>query len=46
MERLPKEIFKIVEQLLTLDAMRLTAPSIEKDDLKSGLSGKTNYSRP
>ena len=32
--------------IMTLDPMRSTSPTIEKDHLRSCLSGKTNYSRP
>ena len=29
---------------ITLDPMKLTSPSMEEDHLRSGLSGKTNFS--
>ena len=32
--------------MMTQDPMRLTSPTMEEDHLRSGLSGKTNYSRP
>ena len=32
--------------IMTEDPMRSTSPTMEEDHLKSGLSGKTNYSRP
>ena len=30
----------------SMDPMRSTSPTMEEDPLKSGLSGKTNYSKP
>ena len=32
--------------MMTLDPMRPTSPIMEEDHLRSGLSGKTNFSRP
>ena len=31
---------------MTLDPMRSTTPTTEEDRLRSGLSGKTNFSQP
>ena len=57
LEKMLKQFFKKGEYIaiksvitplviITLDAMRSTTPTMEENHLRSGLSGKTNYSRP
>ena len=43
---LERPLEKVLKKGESQDSMISTSPAMEEDHLRSGLSGKTNYSRP